>query len=97
LTLAVVLGYSLAMITAEQAVEIPLFVKLPPPAHLTDHQIHIVTLLACGKSSKQVAGDLELSVKTVETHRTLIYRALGIHHIAELTLYAVRAGWVRVV
>ena len=85
------------MITAELAILYPLFVKLPPPVHLTDHQIHIVTLLACGKSSKQVAEDLGLSVKTVETHRTLIYRALGIHTIAELTLYAVREGWVKVI
>lgn len=84
------------MITADEAVAYPMFVKLPPPARLTGHQIHVATLLAVGKSSKQVAGDLQLSVKTVETHRAMIYRALHIHTVAELVLYAVRENWVKV-
>ena len=53
-------------------------------------------MLAEGKCSKEVAALLNLSVKTVETHRANTMRKLGIHTIAELVLYAVRAGIVHV-
>ena len=48
-----------------------------------------------GKRTKEVAAMLNLSVKTAETHRTNIMRKLDIHSIADLTLYAVRNGLVR--
>ena len=47
-------------------------------------------LLAEGKSSKEIALNLDLSVSTVETHRSNIMRKLGVHSLSELVLYAVR-------
>jgi DNA-binding NarL/FixJ family response regulator len=48
--------------------------------------------LAEGKTSKEIATQLGLSIKTVETHRRNITQKVGIHSIAELTKYAVREG-----
>jgi len=57
---------------------------------LTARQREIVQLLAEGKSSKEVASVLEISVKTAETHRTNIMRRLDCHSVTELVRYAVR-------
>lgn len=58
--------------------------------HLTGRQREIVQLLAEGKSSKEVAVALNISVKTAETHRSNIMRCLAIHSVSELVRYAVR-------
>jgi len=68
----------------------------PPTNRLTPREREVVQLLAEGKSSKEVAVALNLSVKTVETHRTNIMRKLDLHSIADVTLYAVRHGIVQV-
>jgi DNA-binding NarL/FixJ family response regulator len=57
---------------------------------LTGRQREIVQLLAEGKSSKEVAAALGLSVKTAETHRANIMRRLDCHSVSELVRYAVR-------
>jgi DNA-binding NarL/FixJ family response regulator len=57
---------------------------------LTARQREIVQLLAEGKSSKEVATELEISVKTAETHRANIMRRLECHSVTELVRYAVR-------
>ncbi len=57
---------------------------------LTDREKEVLQLLAEGKSNKEVAGLLNLSVYTVETHRTHIMQKLNLHNTAELVLYAVR-------
>jgi DNA-binding NarL/FixJ family response regulator len=64
----------------------------PDSAHsrLTPRQREIVQLLAEGKSSKEVAVALGLSVKTAETHRANIMRRLDCHSVSELVRYAVR-------
>ena len=67
-----------------------------PTNRLTPREREVVQLLAEGKSSKEVAVALNLSVKTVETHRTNIMRKLDLHSIADVTLYAVRHGIVQV-
>ena len=54
-------------------------------------------LLAEGKSSKEVAVALGLSVKTAETHRSNIMRKLELHSVSDLVLYAVRNNIVHVV
>jgi DNA-binding NarL/FixJ family response regulator len=59
---------------------------------LSDREREVLQLLAEGKSSKEMAARLQLSVKTVETHRSRVMRKLSIHTIAELTKYAVREG-----
>ena len=61
-----------------------------PRTRLTPRQREIVLLLAEGKSSKEVAVALGLSVKTAETHRANIMRRLECHSISELVRYAVR-------
>ncbi len=57
---------------------------------LTPREREIVQLLAEGKSNKEVATALDMSVKTVETHRANIMRKLELHSLSELVLYAVR-------
>jgi DNA-binding NarL/FixJ family response regulator len=57
---------------------------------LTDRERELVQLLAMGKSNKEAAAYLGISVKTVETHRSAIMRKLEFNSIAELVRYAVR-------
>jgi DNA-binding NarL/FixJ family response regulator len=57
---------------------------------LTAREREIVQLLAEGKSSKEVACALGLTVKTAETHRSNIMRKMEFHSVSELVLYAVR-------
>ncbi len=61
---------------------------------LTSRQREILQLVAEGKSTKEVAQMLDLSVKTVETHRAQIMDRLGIRDLAGLVRYAVRTGLV---
>jgi DNA-binding NarL/FixJ family response regulator len=63
---------------------------------LTGREREVIQLLAEGKTSKEVAVTLNLSVKTAETHRTNLMRKLGLHSVADLTRYAVRNGIVHV-
>jgi DNA-binding NarL/FixJ family response regulator len=62
---------------------------------LTSRQREIVQLLAEGKSSKEVSALLNLSVKTVETHRANIMRRLSCHCVSDLVRYAVRNNIVQ--
>jgi DNA-binding NarL/FixJ family response regulator len=57
---------------------------------LTSREREIVQLLAEGKSSKEVASSLGISVKTAETHRANVMRKLELHSVSELVRYAVR-------
>ena len=59
---------------------------------LTTREREILQLLAEGKSNKEVANMLNLSLYTVETHRTHILQKLNLHTVPELILYAVRKG-----
>ncbi len=59
---------------------------------LTDREREVLQLLAEGKSTKQIALKLHISVKTVETHRRQMMDKLDIHTVAELTKYAIRKG-----
>jgi DNA-binding NarL/FixJ family response regulator len=63
---------------------------------LTPREREVIQLVAEGKSTKEVATALSLSVKTAETHRTNLMRKLDLHSVADLTLYAVRNGIVQV-
>jgi DNA-binding NarL/FixJ family response regulator len=63
---------------------------------LTSREREVVQLLAEGKSTKEVASYLAVSVKTVETHRSNIMRKLRIHSLSGLVLYAVRNNLVQV-
>jgi two-component system response regulator NreC len=59
---------------------------------LTTREREILQLLAEGKTNKEVATVLNLSLYTVETHRAHILQKLGLHSIPDLILYAVRKG-----
>ena len=59
---------------------------------LTAREREILQLLAEGKTNKEVASMLNLSVYTIETHRTHILQKLNLHNVPELILYAVRKG-----
>jgi DNA-binding NarL/FixJ family response regulator len=63
---------------------------------LTPREREVIQLVAEGKTTKEVATALNLSVKTAETHRTNLMRKLGLHSVAALTLYAVRNGIVQI-
>ena len=68
----------------------------PSDNPLTAREREVIQLLAEGRTSKEVAVTLNLSVKTAETHRTNLMRKLGLHSVADLTRYAVRNGIVHV-
>ena len=59
---------------------------------LTPREREILQLIAEGKANKDVAAHLNLSLHTVETHRTRILQKLNLHSVPELILYAVRKG-----
>jgi len=59
---------------------------------LTPREREVLQLMAEGKSSRQIADQLNISIKTVETHRMQIMHKLQIFNVAELTKYAIREG-----
>jgi DNA-binding NarL/FixJ family response regulator len=61
---------------------------------LTPREREILQLLAEGKSNKEIAQALNLSLYTVETHRRNLQEKLSLHSLAELILYAVRKGLI---
>ncbi|HVM74871.1 MAG TPA: response regulator transcription factor [Candidatus Saccharimonadales bacterium] len=61
---------------------------------LTPRELEILQHIVAGKSNKQIATELNLSVNTVSVHRANIMDALGIHKTAELVVYAIRNGLV---
>ena len=61
---------------------------------LTARELEVLQLIVDGKSNKEIAGDLELSINTVSVHRANMMQALRIHNTAELVAYAIRNGLV---
>ena len=61
---------------------------------LTPRELEILQHIVAGKSNKEIASELNLSVNTVSVHRANIMDALGIHKTAELVVYAIRNGLV---
>lgn len=70
----------------------------PPPAPpvLTDREKEIVRLIASGETSRGIADRLNISVRTVDSHRANIMEKVGVHSSAELIMYAIREGIVNV-
>jgi two-component system response regulator NreC len=62
---------------------------------LTAREREVLQLLAEGKTNKEVASILEISLYTVESHRTNLMQKLNLHNTAEIVLYAVRKNLVR--
>jgi DNA-binding NarL/FixJ family response regulator len=63
-----------------------------PLGSLTTREREVLQLIAEGRTSKEIAAILDISIKTVEFHRTNIANHLGIHSIAQLTRYAIEHG-----
>ena len=66
-----------------------------PEEQLTTRQREILQLIAEGKATKDIASGLNLSIKTVETHRKDLMDRLGIHDVPGLVRYAIRAGIIK--
>jgi DNA-binding NarL/FixJ family response regulator len=65
-------------------------------ATLSPRQREVLRLIAEGRTTKQIAQLLEISVKTVETHRAQLMERLGIHDVAGLVRYAIIVGLIEV-
>jgi DNA-binding NarL/FixJ family response regulator len=62
---------------------------------LSDREAEVVQLIAAGHSNKEIAGRLDLSVKTVETYKARSLDKLHLHSRADLVRYALRRGWLQ--
>jgi DNA-binding NarL/FixJ family response regulator len=67
-----------------------------PLAQLTARQREVLQLIAEGKTTKQIAGLIDVSVKTVETHRAKLMERLGIRDVPGLVRFAIRHGLVHI-
>lgn len=74
----------------------PAALKGERAAGLTQRELEILELIVNGKSNKEIAEYLGLSVNTVSVHRANIMDTLGIHKTAELVVYAIRNGLVSI-
>jgi two-component system, NarL family, nitrate/nitrite response regulator NarL len=63
-------------------------------AQLTDRERQVLVLIAHGRSNKEIASQLDVGVRTIETHRERIMRRLDIHSVAGLTKYAIATGLI---
>jgi len=95
------LATAIKQVAAGQRVLAPGLLSSTPEADadhgkLTNREKQILQLIAEGKSNKEIAALLDLSVNTVSVHRANLMEALGIHRTAELVLYAVRKGLVHI-
>ncbi|MBK5294728.1 MAG: response regulator transcription factor [Acidobacteriia bacterium] len=61
---------------------------------LSKRELEVLALIVAGRSNKEIAGELSLSVNTVAVHRANIMDALNLHNAAELVVYAIRHGLV---
>ena len=64
------------------------------PVPLTDREQEIARLVAAGQMSKEIAAQLNLSVRTVEKHRANIMEKVGVREVASLTRWCIQAGLV---
>ena len=67
---------------------------IPPEDPLTARETEIVKLVAEGWSGKAISETLNISIKTVERHRSNVFEKLGVHDRVELTRYAIRRGLI---
>ncbi len=70
-------------------------VSIRRPLHrLTPRQIEVLRMVAEGRRTREIASELQLSVKTVESHRGEVMKRLGIHCVVRLVRYAARVGLI---
>ena len=63
-------------------------------SQLTPREKQVLALVGEGKSTKQIAEALHISVKTAEFHRGRLMKKLNVHDTANLVRYAIREGWI---
>ena len=68
--------------------------RRPSPCPLSQREIEVLALVAAGKSDQEIADELHLSQRTVETHLQHIYRKLGVRNRAAAVAIAVGEGWI---
>ncbi len=68
--------------------------KREPFAQLTGREREVLVLIAQGQSNKEIASNLGIGVRTIETHRARIMRRLDIHSVAGLTKFAIANGLI---
>lgn len=66
--------------------------RTDPYETLTPREREVLVLIAQGKTNRQTAEILHIAPKTVDVHRTRLMRKLGLHHVAEVTRYAIARG-----
>jgi DNA-binding NarL/FixJ family response regulator len=66
--------------------------RSPSAKALSERELIVLRSLAKGRSVKEIAGDLFLSVKTVSVYKIQLFRRLGVNSIAELVRYAISNG-----
>jgi DNA-binding NarL/FixJ family response regulator len=65
------------------------------PDSLTDRELEVLTLVAEGLTNRQIALKLNISIKTVQTHRANLMDKLNLHDRTELVRYAIRRGLIQ--
>jgi DNA-binding NarL/FixJ family response regulator len=65
-----------------------------PRVPLTDREAQVVKLLARGYINREIADELDLSIKTIEVHKARALEKLGVRRRADLVHYAMRRGWL---
>ena len=81
--------------TLVEEISTPEEIRVEEQSPLTRREIEVVCLVAEGLSSREIAEQLHLGVKTVETHRANIMEKIGVHNTVELIKYAIREGIIR--
>jgi len=66
----------------------------PPGGALSDREEEVLRLIARGFTNREIAGQIDVSVKTVETHKARAMEKLGIDSRADIVAFAIRAGWM---
>ncbi len=64
------------------------------PKHLTASEIEIVKLIADGLTTKEIAAKRNISYHTVNTHRKNIFKKVEVSNASELTMHAIKSGWI---
>lgn len=67
-----------------------------PAAALTRRELQVMEMIARGMTNREIARDLEISIKTVDSHRGHVLKKLALRNNSELTRFAVRHGYVTV-
>jgi DNA-binding NarL/FixJ family response regulator len=67
---------------------------IPPSESLTDREMDVLKLAAQGKGNKEIASELSLSIRTIESHIRHIFDKLGVNSRTEAVIIAIKKGWV---